>query len=78
MAADFGHLGNIKHPDVQAAIFDAAARIRAKGKSAGTLAGNPDDADALFKAGYNFIAVGSDTGILVHGAEALATRFRKR
>jgi len=77
LAAAFGHLGNTKHPDVQAAILDAAARIRAKGKSAGTLAGNADDADALFEAGFNFIAVGSDTGILARNADALAARFRK-
>ena len=35
LAADMGHLGNPKHPDVQAAIKEAARRIRATGKSAG-------------------------------------------
>ncbi len=78
LAAAFGHLGNPKDPEVQAAIADAAARIRAKGKSAGFLTGNPDDAEALFEAGYNFIAVGSDVGILARNAEALAARFRKK
>ena len=78
LAAAFGHLGNPKHAEVQAAIADAAARIRAKGKSAGTLSGNADDAEALFEAGYNFIAVGSDVGVLARNAEALAARFRKR
>ena len=78
LAADFGHLGNPKHPDVQAAIADAAKRIRAKGKSAGTLSGNADDVEALFELGYNFVAVGSDVGILARNAEALAARFRKK
>src|SRR6202051_4802233 len=32
LAADFGHLGNSKHPDVMAALKDAATRIRAAGK----------------------------------------------
>jgi 4-hydroxy-2-oxoheptanedioate aldolase len=77
LAASFGHLGNPKQPEVQAAVLAAAARIRAKGKSAGTLTANADDAEALFEAGYNFIAVGSDVGILARNAEALATRFRK-
>ena len=77
LAAAFGHLGNPKHAEVQAAIADAAARIRAKGKSAGTLSGNADDAEALFEAGYNFIAVGSDVGVLARNAEAMAARFRK-
>jgi 4-hydroxy-2-oxoheptanedioate aldolase len=78
LAAAFGHLGNPKDSEVQAAIAEAAARIRAKGKSAGFLTGNPDDAEALFEAGYNFIAVGSDVGILARNAEALAARFRKK
>ena len=76
LAAAFGHLGNPKQPDVQAAIKEAAQRIRAAGKSAGTLTGSADDAEALFQMGYNFTAVGSDVGILARGAEA-AARFRK-
>jgi 4-hydroxy-2-oxoheptanedioate aldolase len=78
LAADFGHLGNPKHPEVQAAIREAAARIRAKGKAAGTLSGGADDAEALFEMGYNFTAVGSDVGILARNAETLAARFRKK
>jgi 4-hydroxy-2-oxoheptanedioate aldolase len=77
LAAASGHLANPKHPDVQAAIKDAAARIRATGKSAGTLTGNADDGEALFEMGYNFTAVGSDSGILARNAEATAARFRK-
>ncbi len=78
LAAAFGHLGDPKNPDVQAAIKDAASRIRATGKSAGTLIANADDAEAFFEMGYNFTAVGSDAGILARNAEALATRFRKK
>lgn len=77
LAADFGHLGNPKHPDVQAAIADAARRIRAAGKSAGTLSGNLDDVERLFDLGYNFTAAGSDVGILARNAEQIAARFRK-
>jgi 4-hydroxy-2-oxoheptanedioate aldolase len=78
LAAAFGHLGNPKDSEVQAAIAEAAARIRAKGKSAGFLTGNPDDVEAHFEAGYNFVAVGSDVGILARNAEALSARFRKK
>jgi 4-hydroxy-2-oxoheptanedioate aldolase len=78
LAADLGHLGDTKHPDVQAAIQDAARRIRAAGKSAGTLTSNADDAESLFALGFNFTAVGSDVAILARGAEALAARFKKQ
>ncbi len=77
LAADFGHLGNPKHPDVQAAIADAGKRIRASGKAAGTLSGNLDDVERLFELGFNFTAAGSDVGLLARNAEALAARFRK-
>lgn len=78
LAADFGHLADNKHPEVQAAIKEAAQRIRAAGKSAGTLSGNLDDVEALFEMGFNFTAAGSDAGLLARGAESVAARFRKK
>ena len=78
LAADLGHLGNPQHPDVQAAIQDAAQRIRAAGKSAGTLTGNADDVESLFGLGFNFVAAGSDVSILARNVESMAARFRKR
>lgn len=77
LAADFGHLGNPKHPEVQAAIKNAGERIRAAGKSVGTLSGHLDDVEHLFELGFNFTATGSDVGILARGAEQIAERFRK-
>ena len=77
LAADFGHLANPGHTEVQAAIKDAGERIRRAGKSAGTLSGNLDDVERLFAIGFNFTAVGSDVGILARGAETVAARFHK-
>lgn len=78
LAADFGHLADNKHPEVQAAIKDAAQRIRAAGRSAGTLSGNLDDVEPLFEMGFNFTAAGSDVGLLARGAESVAARFHKK
>jgi 4-hydroxy-2-oxoheptanedioate aldolase len=77
LAADFGHLGNPKQPDVQTALQDAAKRIRATGKAAGILTGALDDVEPLFAMGYNFAAVGSDVGLLARTAEQVAARFKK-
>jgi 4-hydroxy-2-oxoheptanedioate aldolase len=76
LAGDFGHLGNPSHPDVQAAMKDAAERIRAAKKSAGTLSGNVDAVEHLISLGFNFTAVGSDVGLLARAAESAAARFR--
>ena len=77
VSASLGHLGDTKHPEVQAAIKDAARRIRAAGKSAGFLTGNADEAEAMFELGFNFTAVGNDVTLLASMADNLAARFRK-
>src|SRR6202142_1424100 len=76
LAGDFGQLGNPSHPEVQAAMQDAAERIGAAGKSAGTLSGNVDAVERLISLGFNFTAVGSDVGLLARAAESVAARFR--
>ena len=63
--------------DVQAALKDAASRIRAAGKAAGILTGALDDVEPLFELGYNFVAVGSDVGLLARTAEQVAARFKR-
>ncbi|HEV8491854.1 MAG TPA: HpcH/HpaI aldolase/citrate lyase family protein [Candidatus Angelobacter sp.] len=77
LAADFGHLGNPKQADVQVALKDAAKRIREAGKAAGILTGSLDDVEPLFAMGYNYVAVGSDVGLLARTAEQVAARFKK-
>jgi 4-hydroxy-2-oxoheptanedioate aldolase len=77
LAADLGHLGNAAHADVQAAIADACARIRAAGKPAGILAPVEADARRYFEMGFTFVAVGSDVGLLAAGSTSLAARMRE-
>lgn len=75
LSADFGQLGNPGHPDVQAAIESAGRTIRAAGKAAGILAPVEADARRYLTWGYNFVAVGSDVGLLARHADALAASF---
>ncbi len=77
LAASCGHLGNPQHPEVQAMITEACKRIRAKGKAAGIISGNPDEAAYYLDLGFNFVAVGADLGVLTKGTEALAAKFKK-
>ena len=77
LAADCGHLGDPGHPDVQFLIADACARIRAKGKAAGILTGNPDEAARYLEQGFTFVAVGNDVGILAQSTASLAAQFKK-
>jgi len=77
LAAALGHLGDAAHPEVQAVIAQACARIRAAGKPAGILAPVEADARRYFAMGFSFVAIGSDVGILAAGSTALAARMRE-
>lgn len=75
LAADMGHMGDINHPDVQAAIMDALRRIRAAGKAPGILATQDKMAQEALDAGAQFVAVGADSLLLVGSARALAKKW---
>lgn len=77
LSAALGHVGNPRHPEVQAAIEDAIARVRACGKPVGILTADEALARRYVELGCVFTAVGSDLGILARGAERLAARFRE-
>ena len=76
LSADLGHLGNWQHPDVWKIMEDAAKRIRKCGKAPGILVGEADGQRCL-DAGFLFVAVGADTGMLVRGSDSLAAKFKK-
>src|SRR5215813_5136151 len=78
LAADLGHLANAAHSEVQTAIADGCARIRAAGKPAGILAPDLDQAVRCLQSGFTFVAVGSDVGILSQGTNSLVARYRER
>src|SRR6185312_5709046 len=64
LAGSLGHLGQPRHPDVQAAIADALDRIHKAGKPAGIFALDAEDAVAKLRAGVAFVSVGTDISLL--------------
>lgn len=76
LAASLGHLGKPGHPDVQRAIFAAMQRIRACGKSCGSLVGDPVLARKYVEAGCNFIGVGLDTVLFRGALQRALSEFR--
>jgi 4-hydroxy-2-oxoheptanedioate aldolase len=74
LAGSLGHLGQPRHPQVQAAIADALARIAKAGKPSGIFAFDIEDAVAKLKAGAAFVSVGTDIGLLFNSAKALRTK----
>ena len=76
LSASMGHAGNPGHPEVQAAIEDAIARILRAGKAPGILSPDEKLAQHYLSLGALFVAVGVDTMLLVSAAQDLLARFR--
>lgn len=76
LSASLGYLGNPKHPDVQAAIEDAFKRIKQAGKASGILMADKELAKRYIEMGCNFVAVGTDTSILMQSLKNLANEFK--
>jgi 4-hydroxy-2-oxoheptanedioate aldolase len=76
LSASMGHVGNPDHPEVQAAMADAIARILQAGKAPGILSLTEADARHWLAAGALFVAVGVDTMLLTGAARALLAKFK--
>lgn len=77
LAASMGMLGQSGAPEVQQAIRDGIATVRASGKAAGVLTVDAALARKYIEQGATFVAVGLDTNLLVTAATMLASRFHE-
>ena len=78
LAASLGHLGQPRHPAVQAAIAKALDRIQGAGKPAGIFALDLDDAHARLLEGALFVSIGTDVGLLSTQAKTLRSTLLAR
>ena len=76
LAASLGHVGDLKHARVVDAVENAILRIRAAGKPAGILTGDPAFAKRCIDLGTTFTAIGVDAGILARQSEQALLAFR--
>lgn len=78
LSASMGLLGQPGHPDVQRAILDGIAAVRAAGKAPGVLSADPALARRYLDAGALFVAVGVDTTLLTRACRELAAAYKHR
>lgn len=76
LAANMGFLANAGAPEVKAAVTKALGLIQKSGKAPGILNYNEAEAKELFAAGYSFIAVSGDAGVLARGCDRLVKTFK--
>jgi 2-dehydro-3-deoxyglucarate aldolase len=77
LAAAYGHLGDPAHAEVQQAIVHVHEAARVAGKATGILAPLEADARRYLDMGMNFVAVGSDLGVLRMQTQALCDKYRE-
>ena len=76
LSASMGYRGKPGHPEVQRAILDGIATVRAAGKAPGVLMADQAMARSYLEAGALFVAVGVDTTLLVRAATELRIAFK--
>ncbi len=76
LSASMGFVGQPSHPEVQAVIADAIARIRKAGKAPGILSTTEEQARKWLAAGALFVAVGVDTIVLAAAAKQLLAKYK--
>jgi len=76
LAAGYGHLGDVAHPEVQRAIARVHAAAQAAGKPTGILSPVEADARRYLDLGVRMVAVGSDLGVLRMQTQSLCDRYR--
>jgi 4-hydroxy-2-oxoheptanedioate aldolase len=76
LSAAFGHVGDPWHAEMQEIIADAFRRIQAAGKGVGILTLDETLAKKHVEMGATFIALGTDTNLMVKATSGLIARFK--
>ena len=71
LAASLGFGANQTDPALRAKVIETICRIKAAGKPAGLLTGDPVLQRQSLEVGVDFLALGVDVGVLARGAEQL-------
>ena len=76
LSAAMCYPGQPMHPAVMQAMTDAVQRCAAIGKPVGTVGNSPDTVAQYRAAGFHYLAVSSDLGLLMRGAQAVLAALR--
>ncbi len=78
LSADMGLVGQMMHPRVMDVMARAARRCAMLGMPVGTIGGNAQEVARYRASGFTFVALGSDLGLLVGGAQAALHALRRQ
>jgi 2-keto-3-deoxy-L-rhamnonate aldolase RhmA len=78
LSATMGHVGQPMHPAVLDLMSQAVQRCKAIGKPVGTVGGTPEVVAQYRATGFDFVAIASDLGLMMRGAQASLAALRTR
>jgi 4-hydroxy-2-oxoheptanedioate aldolase len=76
LSADMGHFGKPGNPETMKLMMDGLETCKRIGIPVGILTSPEDVTLKCLKAGFAFVAIGSDTGLLARQSEALLDRIK--
>lgn len=76
LSADMGYGGKATVPEVMQTVEMLIGKIKAAGKPAGIMTGDPEMIALARRAGVRFMANGTDTWLLANAAAAMAAQMR--
>lgn len=76
LSADMGHMGQLTHPEVQATMKGAFAKIAASDKAPGVLCTTPEFTQDCMDWGAQFVATGIDLLMLANALRTLREKWK--
>jgi 2-dehydro-3-deoxyglucarate aldolase len=73
-----GHVGKLTHPAVMELMALAARRCKAVGKPVGTVGGTAEVVTQYRAMGYDFLAIGSDLGLMMRACQGAVNALTAR
>ena len=77
LAASMGHLADVSHHEVQKKMAEIGELCEKRGIPLGTLSGGEMDARRYMEMGYQFVGLGSDSGLIKKSSRELAQKFKE-
>lgn len=78
LAATMGHLGQPAHPAVMTLMSQAVQRCKAVGKPIGTIGGSTEVVAQYRAAGFDFLAISTDIGLMMGAARSAIAALHAR
>lgn len=76
LSASLGHMGDPKHPEVQAAMATIEAAAKRAGVALASICRNWEEARDLYQRGYQMVTLCSDANLLAQTGGALVNTYR--